>query len=129
MIQLIKYAMTGVINTLIGYGVFWVLFTRFNIHAEYANAAGYCIALVFAFLLNKVFVFNNSTFHTGMIPRFIAAFLMAFLINQLVLIALHRVVGIRAEIAQILAMGTYTVLFYVLNKRYVFNESATAEKN
>lgn len=125
MTQLIKYALTGVINTLIGYGVFWLLLTKFNIHAEYANAAGYGIALIFAFLLNKVFVFNKSTFHQGMIPRFIVAFLIAFLINQLVLIVLHRVLGIRAEIAQILAMVTYTVLFYILNKRYVFNENAT----
>ena len=128
MIQLIKYALTGVINTLIGYGVFWVLFTQFNIHAEYANAAGYGIALVFAFLLNKVFVFNQSTFHPGMVPRFIIAFLVAFLINQLVLIVFHRVFDVRAEIAQILAMGTYTVLFYILNKRYVFNQRATYEK-
>ncbi|MFL1500450.1 GtrA family protein [Pseudomonas sp. O64] len=129
MIQLIKYALTGIINTLIGYGVFWVLFTQFNIHAEYANAAGYGIALVFAFLLNKVFVFNKSTFHSAMIPRFIVAFMVAFLINQLVLIVFHRVLDIRAEIAQILAMGTYTVLFYILNKRYVFKEGATYEKH
>ncbi|WP_242166938.1 MULTISPECIES: GtrA family protein [unclassified Pseudomonas] len=125
MIQLIKYALTGVINTLVGYGVFWILFTQFNLKAEYANAIGYGIALIFAFGLNKVFVFNQSTFHHGMIPRFIVAFLAAFLINQVVLIGLHRFLGVRAEIAQIVAMATYTVLFYILNKRYVFNERAT----
>ena len=128
MIQLIKYAVTGVINTLIGYGVFWVLLTQFNIPAEYANAAGYGIALIFAFLLNKIFVFNTSTFHPGMVPRFVVAFLVTFLINQLVLIVFHRVLGVRAEIAQLLAMSTYTILFYILNKRYVFNERATYEK-
>ncbi|WP_277588017.1 GtrA family protein [Pseudomonas chlororaphis] len=127
--QLIKYALTGFINTAVGYGVFWVLLTQFNISAEYANAAGYGIALVFAFLLNKVFVFKSSTFHHGMVPRFILAFLAAFLINQIILIVLHRVLDIRAEIAQLLAMGTYTVIFYVLNKQFVFNEKVTLEKH
>ncbi|WP_198919834.1 GtrA family protein [Pseudomonas chlororaphis subsp. aureofaciens] len=127
--QLIKYTLTGVINTAVGYGVFWVLLTQFNTSAEYANAAGYGIALVFAFLLNKVFVFKKSTFHRGMIPRFILAFLTAFLINQIILTMLHRALDIRAEIAQILAMGTYTIIFYALNKRFVFNEKAILEKH
>lgn len=127
--QLIKYALTGLINTAVGYGVFWILFAQLNVSAEYANAAGYGIALVFAFLLNKVFVFNQSTFHHGMIPRFILAFLVSFLINQIVLITLHRILGIRAEIAQLLAMGTYTVIFYMFNKRFVFNEKVIQEKH
>ncbi|MNJ12156.1 GtrA-like protein [compost metagenome] len=126
--QIIKYALTGLINTAVGYGVFWILFTYFNFSAEHANAMGYGIALTLAFLLNKLFVFNKSTFHHGMIPRFVLAFALAFLLNQLVLIILHRTLGIRAEIAQLMAMGTYTVIFYVLNKRFVFSEKATQEK-
>ncbi|MNG31690.1 GtrA-like protein [compost metagenome] len=64
-----------------------------------------------------------------MIPRFILAFLVSFLINQIVLITLHRALDIRAEIAQLLAMGTYTVIFYMLNKRFVFSEKAIQEKH
>lgn len=127
--QLIKYIFAGVFNTAVGYGVFWVLLSQFGTPAEYANAVGYGVALIFAFLLNKIFVFNNSTFQQRMIPKFILAFLASFIINQIVLILLHRVIGIRAEIAQFLAMGTYTVIFYLLNKRFVFSENLAQSKH
>jgi putative flippase GtrA len=126
--QIIKYILTGLINTIVGYSVFWVLLKHFNFSAEYANAAGYGSALIVAFVLNKIFVFNQSTFSRSMIPRFILAFTASFLINQIVLIIIYRVIGLQVEIAQAIAMGTYTVMFYFLNKRFVFNEKLIQEK-
>lgn len=120
--QIVKYILAGLINTTVGYGVFWVLLRYFNISAEYANTAGYGCALIVAFLLNKTFVFNQSTFSQSMIPRFILAFAISFITNQMVLIITYRAIGFQAEIAQIIAMVTYTVVFYFLNKRFVFNE-------
>ncbi len=128
MIELLKYGISGVINTAVGYGVFWILFTQLQVSAEWANAFGYAVALVVAFILNKVFVFNNATFHQRMILRFIVAFLLSFIINQIILIALHRGLSIRAEFAQVVAMASYTVVFYLLNKRFVFSARPIAEK-
>lgn len=126
--QIIKYILSGLINTAVGYSVFWVLLKHFDLSAEYANAAGYGSALVVAFALNKIFVFNQSTFTHSMIPRFIFAFTASFLINQIILIITHRAIGLPVEIAQVIAMATYTIIFYLLNKRFVFNEKIPQEK-
>ena len=120
--QFFKYIISGVVNTSVGYAVFFILLRIFKVSPEYANAVGYCIALVFAFTLNKVFVFNKSISNRKLIPKFLAAYILSFSANQLVLMVLYRNVGISAEIAQIFSMTSYTLFFYFLNKHLVFSE-------
>lgn len=118
-----KYLVAGLVNTLVGYGAFLVLLTTTSILPEIANAISYVIALVVAFILNKVFVFKSSVKNAVAIPKFIAAFAISFLVNQLVLILFYRLLNSPAAIAQIPAMVSYTVVFYVLNKHYVYKRS------
>jgi len=120
--QALRYIFAGVVNTAIGYGVFLALMILFNTTPAYANAIGYGVALIVAFALNKIFVFNQSTTDRSTIPKFIIAFAISFAINQLVLLIIYRGMGVRPEIAQIFAMVSYTVAFYLLNKEFVFNK-------
>ncbi|EJN33189.1 GtrA family protein [Pseudomonas sp. GM80] len=127
--QPLKYLFAGVANTAIGYGVFLLLVTLLNMSPAYANTVGYGVALIAAFLLNKVFVFNQSTTNRSTIPKFIVAFCIAFAANQLVLLIGYQWLGINPKIAQIFAMITYTVIFYILNKKFVFSEKKQASKS
>lgn len=119
--QPLKYIFAGVANTAIGYGVFLALLTLFNTNPAYANAIGYGVALIAAFILNKIFVFNQSTTDRSTIPKFILAFAISFAINQLILLIVYRGMGAPAELAQVFAMSSYTVAFYFFNKEFVFN--------
>lgn len=118
-----KYLIAGLVNTLIGYGVFLLLLATSSMLPEVANAISYVIALVVAFILNKVFVFKSSVKNAVAIPKFIAAFAISFLVNQLVLILFYRLLNSPAAIAQIPAMVSYTIVFYVLNKHYVYKHN------
>ncbi|MDP9712896.1 UNVERIFIED_ORG: putative flippase GtrA [Pseudomonas fluorescens] len=120
--QPLKFIFAGVANTAIGYGVFLLLVTLLDMNPSYANAIGYVIALIAAFILNKTFVFNQSTTDRSTIPKFIVAFGIAFGINQLVLISGYRLAGLDPKIAQVFAMISYTISFYALNKKFVFNK-------
>jgi len=122
--QPLRYIFAGVANTATGYGVFLALILLFNTKPAYANAIGYGVALIVAFVLNKVFVFNQSTTDRSTIPKFILAFAISFSINQLVLLIVYRGMGVPAEIAQIFAMISYTVVFYLLNKEFVFDKKS-----
>ena len=118
--QPLKFIFAGVANTAIGYGVFLLLVTLLDMNPSYANAIGYVIALIAAFILNKTFVFNQSTTDRSTIPKFIVAFGIAFGINQLMLISGYRLAGLDPKIAQVFAMISYTISFYALNKKFVF---------
>lgn len=121
--QPLKYLFAGIANTAIGYGIFLALVTLFNMNPAYANAIGYGAALIAAFLLNRFFVFRQSKANHKTLLKFILAFAISFALNQLVLMIAHRWLGIRPEIAQIFAMFTYTIIFYFLNKKFVFNKN------
>lgn len=118
--ELVKYMIVGLINTAIGYGVFWTLLHWVGCSPELANAFGYAIALCVAFYLNRIFVFSGANSSTSSMLRFFVAFAAAFLLNQAVLIVSFRVFLVPAEIAQVFAMVVYTIIFYLLNKFYVF---------
>lgn len=126
--QAIKYIFSGLVNTVIGYSVFLTLITLFTIRPEYANAVGYGVALVAAFILNKIFVFDQSKTNRSTIPKFIAAFIAAFSLNQLILFIANRIMGMQAETAQVFAMISYTVSFYFLNKNFVFSSRKLTKK-
>ncbi len=115
----VRFLIVGTVNTLIGYGVFYLLLTYCDAQAYLANSAGYMVALIVAFLLSKTFVFESKYTHQ-MVPRFILAFLVAFFINQLVLLSLIQRFQIIPEFAQVVAMSVYTIIFYFLNKKFVF---------
>jgi len=118
--QFIKYLTVGLVNTLVGYGVFFLLVQYSKIYPEIANAIGYALALIVAFSLNRMFVFKSTVQNSKALPRFIAAFCLSFLINQLVLVLFLRLLKWPAEVSQIPAMVSYTLVFYYLNKNYVF---------
>lgn len=126
MIEITKYAVAGVINTCVGYAVFWIAFRWIGLGPALANAIGYAIALSVAFLLNKYFVFSNSQPFVHAAGRFAAAFSVAFSLNQFVLFILLRMFFLSGEVAQIFAMAVYTLTFYFLCKYFVF---ATKQKN
>ncbi|WP_027157937.1 GtrA family protein [Methylobacter luteus] len=73
-----------------------------------------------AFALNRLFVFKGALFSLGAFVRFSIGFVSAFSLNQAMLLYLVSVLDIRPEIAQVFAMSTYTVFFYLINKYFVW---------
>lgn len=124
--QFLKYLSVGLLNTLVGYGVFYILARFLKVIPEVANAIGYILALAVAFVLNKIYVFRGDVVASKTMPKFLLAFALAFAINQFILIFFYRFMGFGAEISQVLAMLTYTLTFYALNKHFVFQ---TLQKN
>lgn len=120
MTEMIKYGFVGIINTIIGYGVFLIAYEWFLFSPEMANALGYMFGLCAAFILNKIFVFSAGKISFALAARFILAFIVAFSLNQFILILLVQHSPFLPEIAQIFAMAAYTILFYILSKYFVF---------
>lgn len=121
--ELLRYLVAGGVNTVVGYGVFWVGLHQLGLHASAANALGYAVALCVAYVLNRVLVFTASTAGGASVVRFMLAFILAFAINQGVLAACIEFFQLRAEFAQVIAMIIYTLVFYFANKYYVFRRS------
>lgn len=122
--ELGRFAVVGVLNTAFGYAIFWVGLRVLGLTAPLANTLSYAISLCLAFVLTQRYVFRAATAQGGAPWRFLVAFAIAFAINQAVLWLLLALAW-RAEIAQMGAMVSYTIVFFILNKFFVFRRQST----
>ncbi|MCB1735056.1 MAG: GtrA family protein [Gammaproteobacteria bacterium] len=116
--QVGRFSLSGVVNTVLGYGV---IFGSQGMGASpyLANVMGYAVGLVSAFVLSRRFVFSASGDAGQQTMRFLIAFACAYLINFGVLhfciwLSLHPVV------AQIISGGFYLIVMFLLSQRWVF---------
>jgi putative flippase GtrA len=114
-----RYAGGGAVNTLAGFAVIFLLMWM-GISPFIANGGGYLVGLTLGFFISRKFVFRSAGKFAAEGTRYLATFLICFAMNLLVLefvlIRLHW----NANLAQLIAAGSYTVSMYVLARWLVF---------
>lgn len=123
--SLLRYLLVGVINTMVGYGVILFLQLGLGVHAIAANALGYFVGLVVSYLLNRAYTFRSSQSHAKGVPTFIAVAGMCYLLNLAVLQLTIGYLGLSVPIAQGMAIGCYSIAFFVAGRYLVFNKNGT----
>lgn len=117
-----RYLLSGVANTAVGYLVFLFVLYVFGANVLVSNAVSYGVGLLVAYILNILYVFEFSRHSLAAAGRFFLAFGVAYGVNAIVLLLISGQFGVRAEIAQLFAMGGYTVCFYLLNRYFVWRQ-------
>lgn len=117
--EFVRFLLVGVLNTVAGYLVFLCGYWGLGLNAYLANVLAYLIVVIAAYFLTAKFVFRRQIVASGFL-QFIICFIIALSINQVVLLSVLELTPLRPEIAQVFAMGSYTCVFFVLNKWVVF---------
>lgn len=126
----VRYGAVGILNTLVGFLVILALELGLKWSAAWANAGGYLIGVMFSFVLSRLFVFGPGRPLRGAAPRYVAAVLAAFGLNQLVLAIAGHVVppgALGQTVAQGAAAVSYTVTLFLLSHYWVFRPQPSAE--
>lgn len=116
----LRYLVAGLFNTLVGYLAFLAALHLLSLDVAMANLISYAAGLMVAYILNCAFVFKGRARADGALWKFLAGFAAAFAVNSGTLHLSHSVLHVRAELAQLMAMASYTVTFYFINKYIVF---------
>lgn len=117
--HLTRYAGSGVLNTLVGFSVIFLLMVL-GASPFIANIGGYLVGFVLGFVVSKKFVFRSDGHFVGESMRYLAAFSICFVLNLLVLRLALTVLRWEAVASQLLAAATYTVTMYILTRWFVF---------
>lgn len=118
--QLVPFLVTGIANSIVGFSViFFCLFMGAS--GVTANIIGFAFGLTCSFLLNRHYVFGVRGAIAPMeIARFLAVFATAYGVNIAVLLMAQSVLGEASPIAQVIAVASYTLVFYPLSRIFVF---------
>lgn len=115
--QLIKYLINGGFTTLVNFVVYIVLTDFYTIHELVANTVAWIVAVVFAFVTNKILVFHDK--HNSIVKQFLmfaSLRLLSYIVEEL---SLYLFV-IRLEFNDILVKIVVAVFVVITN--YIFSK-------
>ncbi|GEK91420.1 GtrA family protein [Alkalibacterium kapii] len=127
----IAYLIVGGLTTLVNFGVFYLLNTVFSFSYLIANAVSILAAILFAFLLNKMYVFKSVTATVKAVVREFILFtgfrLGSGLFDMLSMWVLVGLADLNTSVAKVLTGLIIIIINYVLSKFIVFRKSEPYE--
>lgn len=131
--ELIVYFITGVLTTLVNWASYAVLVRMAGWSVAASNTAAWIIAVIFAYVTNKLWVFRSYSWKIGFVLREAALFIGARILTGifeivsvpfLVNIGLSQpIFGVKGMWAKILVSVAVMVLNYVFSKLIVFRNT------
>lgn len=129
--EVISYLFFGVLTTLINLATFWILSTVFNLETIAATVAAWIIAVAFAFITNKIWVFKSKTKTNQETTKEAVMFVIARLITLGIEVFLMwlMVDNFKQDklIWKLLCNIITVILNYLFSKLIVFKEKKTKE--
>lgn len=116
----IRYLVVGFSNTAVGFAVIWIALRGFGLGNVIANAAGYSVAFLWSFALNRKWTFYHQGAVGFALLRYLLATGVAYGMNLLVVIRVEQLLGQGSLFVQIDGMLTYTAVAYVGARYFVF---------
>ena len=122
--EIIKYGIFGVLTTVINY-VSYILFTRlFGIDIFISNSLAWILSVIFAFITNKLIVFESKKFTFKIIIKegisFTVARILSLLLDMLILYIMSDLMGISDLIVKIISNIVVIIVNYILSKFIIF---------
>ena len=127
-IMTLKFILVGIVNTLVGTGVMFLLYNVFHTGYWIASVSNYIVGSVVSYFLNKYFTFQNKEKSVRMVILFILnisiCYLLAYGLAKPCAMALLSGVsqGIQENVAMLIGMGLFIILNYFGQRFLVFKK-------
>ncbi|MBZ9685628.1 GtrA family protein [Clostridium estertheticum] len=127
-IKFLKFVLVGIINTIFGTGIMFLLYNLANFGYWGSSAVSYILASILSFFLNKNFTFRNkeSTVKTALrfTVNIAVCYLLAYSISKpivtRILLNTSLSKSIVEQVSMLLGMVLFTTLNYVGQRCFAF---------
>ena len=109
--EVIMYLIFGVATTLVNWVVYSLLMKTSAVNMTISNAIAWFTAVVFAYITNKLFVFESKSWNVAEVWKEVVKFFGARIAT-----------GVEGFVAKILVSVIVVILNYVFSKIFVFNK-------
>ena len=124
----IKFILVGIVNTLVGTGVMFLMYNLLLASYWISSASNYIIGSIVSYVLNKYFTFQNNEKSFAMIIKFVINISICYLAAYGVAKPLVRMVlsvasiCLQENLAMLVGMGLFVVLNYFGQRFIVFKK-------
>lgn len=125
--EIINYLIFGVLTTLVSI-ITYAIFTRlFNINYNISNVLSWILAVSFAYITNKVYVFNSKDKNIiKSIIKFFTSRITTLIIEIIFMLIMVDILKFNDMVCKIIVQFIVIVLNYVFSKLFVFNKKTVA---
>lgn len=119
--EIIMYLAAGILTTIVNFAVYYALiFMRVDYKA--ANTAAFLVSVIFAFTVNKKYVFLSNKGIWEELTRFFAGRVFTYMLDIGTMIVLVELLGVGRYGAKVWANGVVMVSNYVISKFWIFRQ-------
>lgn len=130
--ETVSYVVFGVLTTLVNMAAYGFFYNLLGIHNLISNALAWAVAVLFAYAVNKLFVFQSRTGTATALARefglFIAARLFSFGVDELCMGLLVNALHANGGISKIAVNVIVMLINYFFSKRVIFKKDAPPER-
>lgn len=121
--EAIKYIVFGVLTTFINI-LSYLIFTTMGLGYIESNFIAFILSILFAFITNKLYVFDSKSWKINIVFResitFLTSRIVTFFIDTISLVILIELFGINDFISKCIVNVIVIILNYILSKFFVF---------
>lgn len=121
--DMVRYIFFGVCTTVVNLAVFYVL-RKFGMALTLANFISIVAAIIFAYVVNSIFVFHDNCTclkdHIRPFCKFVSARLITMVVEIVGVWLIVKVMGLNDMVGKLCTQVIVTVLNYIFSKFFVF---------
>jgi putative flippase GtrA len=126
-----RFLLVGVVNTLTGLSIIFVLLNVFGFSYWISTFVGNCVGALVSYLLNRTFTFGSQIDFTKGVPRFITVILVCYFVSyslsEFVADGVFHLYGTvpfinENEFAILLGSGFYSISNFFGQRNFVFKK-------
>lgn len=122
--ETITYVVFGVLTTVVNYAVYYVFYRFTAADPVIYNIIAWIASVVFAFITNKLFVFESKSFKLTVLGRefltFITARLLSLLFETVFIAVTVKLIGMNELVAKVICSVFVVVFNYFASKFFIF---------
>ncbi len=130
--EILLYLFFGGLAFFISIGSYAVANVKFGINELLANLISWVIAVLFAFMTNRIWVFAAPTETVGAFFKQMMSFftgrIATLIVEEIILAVFITMLGFNSMLIKVIAQIVVIVLNYVISKLFVFKEKNTEEQ-
>lgn len=117
--ELISYLIAGILTTLVNFFMYYILI-YFQIEYKLANTAAFLISVIFAFFINKKYVFSSSKDSVHEFFKFFIGRIFTYALDIGTMIFLVELLSVGKYSSKIWANVVVMISNYLLSKFWIF---------
>lgn len=122
--EIISYIFFGGLTVFINIVAYWTFYNYLNLSLGLSNTLAWIAAVIFAFITNKLFVFNSKTANKVQFFKEISSFfmfrLLSYLIDMIMMFFMVTSLSINDMISKIIVNIVVIIFNYIASKLFIF---------